>query len=122
MIFQIPAALREFAGGRSALDIDLAPATLNVILDRLWQHYPGLRDRIVNEQGQVRAHINIFVGDENIRYLGGLAAPVPAGAVISIIPAVSGGAAMAARARSAAARIRSARNNSVPPSSPALPD
>lgn len=93
MIFHIPAALREFADGRSSVEIDHGPAMLNDVLSQLWQLYPGLRDRIVTEQGQVRAHINIFVGDENIRYLGGLATRVPADAVVSIIPAVSGGAA-----------------------------
>jgi len=93
VIFHIPAALREFAGGRSSVEIDHGPAMLNDVLAQLWQLYPGLRDRMVTEQGQVRTHINIFVGDENIRYLGGLATPVPADAVISIIPAVSGGAA-----------------------------
>jgi PPOX class probable F420-dependent enzyme len=50
-----------------------------------------MRDRVVTEQGQVREHINIFVGKENIRYTGGLATPVPPGAEISIVPAVSGG-------------------------------
>jgi molybdopterin converting factor small subunit len=50
-----------------------------------------MRDRVVTEQGEVRPHINIFVGDENIRYSGGLATPVTAESVISIVPAVSGG-------------------------------
>jgi len=58
----------------------------------LWTLYPGLRDRIANEQGQIRQHINLFIGDENIRYLGGLTSPVSDGADISIVPAVSGGA------------------------------
>lgn len=91
VIFHIPAALREFAGGRANVEIEHEPAILNDVFIRLWQLYPGLRDRIMTEQGQVRTHINIFVGDENIRYLGGLAARVQADAVISIIPAVSGG-------------------------------
>jgi molybdopterin converting factor small subunit len=57
----------------------------------LWILYPGIRDRVATEQGLVREHINIFVGEENIRYTGGLATPVPSGAEISIVPAVSGG-------------------------------
>lgn len=93
MIIHIPAALREFAGGRGTVELDHGPAMLNEILEQLWRAHPGLRDRIVTEQGQVRQHINIFVGDENIRYLGGLATPVAADAVISVIPAVSGGGA-----------------------------
>jgi molybdopterin converting factor small subunit len=56
-----------------------------------WTLYPGVRDRIATEQGQVREHINIFIGDENVRYTGGLASPVSAGAEISIVPTVSGG-------------------------------
>ena len=91
MTFFIPAALREFAGDRSSIEIECESAILNVVLEQLWQVYPGLRDRIVTEQGHLRTHINIFIGDENIRYLGGLAASVPADAAISIIPAVSGG-------------------------------
>jgi hypothetical protein len=50
-----------------------------------------VRDRVVTEQGQVREHINIFVGEENIRYSGGLATAIQKGAEISIVPAISGG-------------------------------
>jgi sulfur-carrier protein len=90
-MFHIPGALREFAGGRSEVEIKQTPATLNEALSALWALYPGIRDRIVTEQGEVRAHINIFIGDENIRYTGGLATPLTTDSVISIIPAVSGG-------------------------------
>jgi molybdopterin converting factor small subunit len=89
VIIYIPAALR----GRSSVVIEHGPTMLNDVLAQLWQAYPGLRDRIITEQGQVRQHINIFVGEENIRYLGGLATRVPADGEISIIPAVSGGVA-----------------------------
>jgi sulfur-carrier protein len=90
--FYIPGALREFAGGRSQIEIDHPAATLNSALSALWIVCPGVRDRILTEQGEVRRHINIFVGEENIRYTGGLATPVSAQSVISIVPAVSGGA------------------------------
>ena len=53
--------------------------------------YPGVRDRVVTEQGQVRPHVNLFVGAESIRFTGGLATPLADGAVMSIVPAVSGG-------------------------------
>jgi sulfur-carrier protein len=89
--FHIPGALREFTGGRSTVEIEHPPATLGEALAALWTRYPGVRDRVVTEQGQVREHINIFIGDENIRYLGGLASPVSSGTKISIVPAVSGG-------------------------------
>ena len=89
--FHIPGALREFTGGRSTVEIPNTPATLGDALSVLWTLYPGVRDRIATEQGQVREHINVFIGNENVRYLGGLASPVASGAEISIVPAVSGG-------------------------------
>lgn len=89
--FHIPGALREFTAGRRTVEIEHPPATLADALSALWTLYPGLRDRITTEQGQVREHINIFIRDEHIRYTGGLASPVSAGTKISIVPAVSGG-------------------------------
>lgn len=91
VIFHIPGALREFTAGHSRVEIEHAPSTLADALAVLWILYPGARDRVVNEQGQVREHINIFVGSENMRYTGGLASPISAGCEISIVPAVSGG-------------------------------
>ena len=91
MRFQIPGGLREFSGGRSHVEIENRPATVNEALSALWTLCPGMRDRVVTEQGAVRRHINIFVGDENIRYSGGLATPLSPESVISIVPAVSGG-------------------------------
>lgn len=87
----IPGALREFAAGQSTVRLEQSPATVAEALALLWTLYPGLRDRIANEQGQVRQHINVFVGDENVRYTGGLATSVSPGSEISIVPAVSGG-------------------------------
>ena len=89
--FHIPGALREFTAGRSKVTLKDSPATLADALSALWMLYPGVRDRIATEQGQVREHVNIFIGDENVRYTGGLASPVPPGSEISIVPAVSGG-------------------------------
>jgi molybdopterin converting factor small subunit len=89
--FHIPGALREFTAGHSTVEIEQSPATLADALSALWTLYPGVRDRIATEQGQVREHITIFIGDEHIRYTGGLASPISAGTKISIVPAVSGG-------------------------------
>jgi molybdopterin converting factor small subunit len=91
MTFYIPGALREFTGGLSQVKIDGSAGSVKDALGALSALYPAVRDRIFNEQEQVRQHINIFVGDENIRYTGGLATPVSGDSVISIIPAVSGG-------------------------------
>ena len=87
----IPGALREFTGGKSTVAIDGAPANVGDALAELCALYPGVRDRIFTEQGQIRQHINVFIGSEHIRYTGGLTAPLSDVAVISIVPAVSGG-------------------------------
>ncbi len=89
--FHIPGPLREFTRGRGKVEIEDSPATLAEALSVLYALYPGVRDRIGTEQGQIREHINVFIGDEDVRYTGGLMSPVSPGAEISIVPAVSGG-------------------------------
>ena len=87
----IPGYLREFTGGRRRVVLDAAPATVGEALAALWALHPGVRDRVVTEQGEVRPHVNVFLGRESIRVTGGLATPLGADAELSIIPAVSGG-------------------------------
>lgn len=89
--FHIPGPLCPFTGGRSQVEVETSPANLRDALEGLWTLYPGIRDRIATEGGQVRDHINVFVGNEDVRYTGGLATAVPAGAEIWIVPAISGG-------------------------------
>lgn len=89
--FHIPGPLRVHTGGRSAIEIGLSGGTVGEALAALWALYPGVRDRVVTEQGETRQHINIFIGDENVRYTGGLASPVSDKSEIFIVPAVSGG-------------------------------
>jgi sulfur-carrier protein len=89
--FHIPGPLRSYADGRSQVEVEASAATLSDALHALWVVCPGLRDRVVTEQGQIREHINIFVGKEDIRYSGGLATSVQPGTQISIVPAFSGG-------------------------------
>ena len=91
VIFHLPATLSEFAGGQSIIEIEDPVGTLADALSALWRHYPGIRDRMATEHGQVREHINVFIGDENVRYSGVLMSPVVAGAEITILPAVRGG-------------------------------
>jgi len=89
--FHIPGALRQFANGQSQVVMEIHPASLEEALSALWAAYPGIRDRMATEQGQIREHVNIFIGDENIRYTGGLASRVTQGTEIWIVPAISGG-------------------------------
>ena len=89
--FHIPGPLRSFANGRSEVEVAGTPATLSEALQALWAACPGIRDRVVTEQGLIRQHINVFVGKEDVRYTGGLATPIPPGGEITIVPSVSGG-------------------------------
>ncbi len=87
----IPSYLATFAGGQRSVTLPSSPATVSEALDVLWAMHPALRDRVLDEQHQVRQHINVFVGEESIRFAQGLATPVAEGAEILIVPAVSGG-------------------------------
>ena len=89
--FLIPGPLRCFSGEEREIVLEPSPPTLSAALDVLWLRCPGMRDRVLTEHSQVREHINIFIGIEDIRYLGGLQARVPDGAEIAIVPAISGG-------------------------------
>jgi len=89
--FYIPGPLRVFCGGSQRVQIHSSPATLSEAFEDLYKQCPGIRDRLVNEEGQLRDHINIFVGNEDVRYTGDFSTPLRSGAEISILPAVSGG-------------------------------
>ena len=91
VVFQIPGPLRQFTGGLSRVEIETRPATLLEALAALWTAYPGLRDRVMTEQGRIREHVSVFVGTENSRDSGGLRTPIPDAAEISIVPSISGG-------------------------------
>lgn len=91
VIFHIPGPLRAFTGGKNVVEVSTTPPTVREALNDLWALHPGVRDRVITEAGSVREHVNIFVGNEDIRYTGGLETPLAPGAEISIIPAISGG-------------------------------
>lgn len=87
----LPGALRELAQGCAALDLGGGVGTVREALRRLRDRAPAVYDRVVTETGEVRTHVNVFVGTQNIRWTGGLDAPVPEGAEVVVLPAVSGG-------------------------------
>lgn len=91
LTFHIPGPLRPFTDGKGTVILEGSARTVREALTVLFARHPGLRDRVLTELGEVRPHVNIFVGDESIRSWGGLDAPLPADAPLSIIPAVSGG-------------------------------
>jgi molybdopterin converting factor small subunit len=91
IVFVLPGALRELAGNRDEVRVEGAPGTVAAALALLWAECPAVRDRVITELGEVRPHINIFVDGEDIRYAGGLGAPVRDGAEVFLLPAISGG-------------------------------
>jgi sulfur-carrier protein len=88
---RLPGPLRELADGLASIELDGRVHTAGDVLDALRREYPGVYDRIMTEQGDVRPHVNVFVGNEAIRSSDGLATRVDDGAEVVILPAVSGG-------------------------------
>mgnify|MGYP000916722156 FL=1 len=87
-IVRIPAALRTLTGG--ADEVKASGATVGDIIADLDTRHPGMKDRLLDEKG-VRRFINIYVGEEDVRFTGGLGTELKAGDQISIIPAIAGG-------------------------------
>ena len=85
----IPTALRQYAGNNTGIALTSAP--VGQLLASLVEQHPQLGKQLYNEQGQLRSFVNIYVGDEDIRYLQGVETPVPDGETVSIIPAIAGG-------------------------------
>ena len=91
ILFRVPTYLQTFTGGCGDVSVNAEARTVNDALAKLWQVHPGLRDRVVTEQNEVRQYLNIFVGADNIRDLVGLATEVKDGCEITIVPSVAGG-------------------------------
>jgi sulfur-carrier protein len=86
---RIPTTLRTLTGGASEVQVE--GLTVGEALDALESAHPGFRDRLFDDEGAMRRFVNVFVADDDVRYLDGTATPVPDGGEISIIPAVAGG-------------------------------
>jgi molybdopterin converting factor small subunit len=91
IVFHIPGPLLSLKDGHRRIEIDGAPATVREGLDILFALYPGIRDRVLTEQNQIREHVNLFVGNEELRYLDGIITRIADGVEITIMQAVSGG-------------------------------
>ncbi len=86
---RIPTQLRTLSGG--AGEVEVEGATVGEALKALDVSHPGFAERIFDDSGNIRRFVNVFVGEEDIRFLDGLGTPVPSGALISVVPAVAGG-------------------------------
>ncbi|QLQ09662.1 MAG: MoaD/ThiS family protein [Nocardioidaceae bacterium] len=86
---RIPTILRTYTGGES--EVSAEGATLAEVLDALDATYAGIKARILDEDGALRRFVNVYIGNEDVRFLDGLATATPDGTQISVIPAVAGG-------------------------------
>lgn len=85
---RIPTPLRTLTAGLESVSI--AGSTVGDVLDNLEAAHPGMKERLVDEKG-VRRFVNLYLGDEDIRFLDGLQTAVKAGDELSIVPAIAGG-------------------------------
>ncbi len=86
---RIPTILRPLTGG--AAEVPAEGTTLAEVLKSLDADHPGIAGRVLDDDGKLRRFVNVYVGDEDVRFAGGLETPTPEGTSVSIIPAVAGG-------------------------------
>jgi molybdopterin converting factor small subunit len=86
---RIPTPLRSLTGG--AAEVPVQPGPLSHVLTQLDRTYPGLGARVLDDAGALRRFVNVYVADDDVRFLSGLATEVPEGTTVSIVPAVAGG-------------------------------
>jgi molybdopterin synthase sulfur carrier subunit len=86
---KIPTLLRPITGGNAEVEVD--GATVGEVIQKLAAEYPAILERVLDADGQIRAFVNVYLEDEDVRFLDGLATPVPDRQTISILPAVAGG-------------------------------
>ena len=86
---RIPTILRSYTGG--AAEVTAEHGTLREVIGHLDTSYPGIGGRLLDDTGRLRRFVNVYVDEEDVRFAEGLDTPVPAGAQISVIPAVAGG-------------------------------
>lgn len=90
----LPGVLRGAADGQAKVEVEVevgGPATLEGVLDALGERYPALERRLRDERRALRRYVNFYVGEEECRHLGGVAAEIPEGVQVQIIPSVAGG-------------------------------
>lgn len=89
VMVRLPTVLRAQAGGQSS--VEAAGSTVREVLDSLVAAHPGLRENILDDGDELRKFVNVYVDDEDIRFLGKLDTPVADGDEVAILPAVAGG-------------------------------
>lgn len=88
---RIPTILRTYTGGASEVGVEPADATLAGVLAALESTAPGIGARVLDDAGRLRRFVNVYVDDEDVRFLDGLDTATPPGSSVSVVPAVAGG-------------------------------
>lgn len=86
---RIPTPLRKLSAGADQVEVD--GATIAEVLSALEAAHPGFREKLLDDEGRLRRFVNVYAGDEDVRFLEGLETPVKEGTQISIVPAIAGG-------------------------------
>ena len=86
---RVPTPLQRLTGGEA--EVQAEGTTISEVVDNVEGNHPGIRERICEPDGELRKFVNIFVNEQDIRFLNGLATPVNDGDEVSIIPAIAGG-------------------------------
>ena len=89
VIVRVPTTLRTLTAGESEVAVE--GATVSEVLDSLESTHPGFKERILDADGALRRFVNVFVSDDDVRFIDGLSSVVPDGETVSIVPAVAGG-------------------------------
>ena len=86
---RIPTPLRKLTADKG--EVEAGGGTIREIVDDLERQFPGFKERMCDENGELRRFVNVYVGEEDIRFLDGLDTKIPSGELVSIVPAVAGG-------------------------------
>ena len=89
IVVRIPTPLRRLTNGQDKVDVE--GDSLGGVIDAMNEQHPGIRERICDDQGQLRNFVNVYVNGEDVRFLQGMETPMSAGDEVSVVPAVAGG-------------------------------
>ena len=89
IVVRIPTPLRRLTNGEDKVDVD--GNNLGGVIDAMNEQYPGIRERICDDQGQLRNFVNVYINGEDVRFLQGLETATTDGDEVSVVPAVAGG-------------------------------
>ncbi len=92
IVVRVPTPLRRLTNGQGEINVDTEGSIkLSILIEKLDSMYPGIKERILDENGEVRRFVNLYVNDEDIRFLNGANTELKDGDTLSIVPAIAGG-------------------------------